>query len=215
MYCPECGSKIPSDANFCEKCGEKIFDEENIKFCKYCGKKINADAEICPECGIRIVNPLRSNTKKTVNSISDSLLRFLKSKYFKILILAVFVLILAINTPKIIDSITPYKDVGSNYISNPVPFEKVRFSGEYMGETFSASGGLFMIMSSTSYSVVKVDDQYVILRDNNLGIIGNAKVGDTIQLEGRFSKGGKTTQPFNGNSVSGYFFAPESYKIIG
>ena len=94
MYCPECGSKIASNANFCENCGEKIeADPENIKFCKYCGKKINANAEICPECGVRLENAIRSNSKKTINSLSSNISIFLRSKYFKILILIIIILL--------------------------------------------------------------------------------------------------------------------------
>ena len=79
MYCPECGSKIESNANFCENCGEKIeADPENVKFCKYCGKKINANAEICPECGMRLENAIRSNSKRTINSLSSSISIFLR-----------------------------------------------------------------------------------------------------------------------------------------
>ena len=167
MYCPECGSKIASDANFCEKCGEKIeVSDENSKFCKYCGKKINENAEICPECGERLINPIRSNSKKTINSLSSNAVSFLKSKYFKILILIAVIILLAISAPKIIDSFTPYKDVDSSYISNPVPFEKVRFTGEYVGETNTRFVGFYQF--AATYDVIKVDDEYVFLRENTL-----------------------------------------------
>ena len=211
IYCTECGTKNSSDARFCEKCGEKIVgDDTNIKFCKYCGEKINADAEICPKCGVRLVSSFHNNTKKTVNSLSDSFKSFLKSKYFKILILAIIILVLAISTPKIIDSITPYKDVDSSYISNPVPFEKVRFTGEYVGETDTQMIGFYYF--TTTYDVIKVDNQYVFLRENSLHI--SLKKGDIVQLEGKFSEGGKETRDFENRQVEGYWFAPNSYIII-
>ena len=210
MYCPECGNKIPSNSNFCENCGEKIVDEENIKFCKYCGEKINANAEICPECGVRLINSVHSSTKKTVNSLSDSFSRFFKSKYFIILILVVIILLLAISAPKIIDSLTPYKDVDSSYISNPTPYEKVRFTGEYVGETNTKMVGWYSF--TTTYDVVKVDNQYVFIRENDLGM--NLNKGDMVQLEGKFSDGGKVTKEFNNNPTEAYWFAPDNYKIV-
>ena len=213
MYCPECGSKIASNANFCENCGEKIeADPENIKFCKYCGKKINANAEICPECGVRLENAIRSNSKKTINSLSSNISIFLRSKYFKILILIIIILLLAISAPKIIDTITPYKDVDSSYISNPVPFEKVRFIGEYVGETDSTGYMLFLYHPGATYDVIKVDDQYVFIRDNDLGM--NLNEGDMVQLEGKFSDGGKASKEFNDKPLAAYWFAPDNYEII-
>ena len=214
MYCPECGSKIESNANFCENCGEKIeADPENVKFCKYCGKKINANAEICPECGMRLENAIRSNSKRTINSLSSSISIFLRSKYFKILILIIIILLLAVSAPKIIDSITPYKDVDSSYISNPVPFEKVRFTGEYVGETDDTGlYGFLIYQPGATYDVIKVDDQYVFIRDNDLGM--NLNKGDLVQLEGKFSDGGKASKKFNDKPLSAYWFAPNDYKII-
>ena len=57
MHCPECGSKISSNSNFCEECGKKIeADADNSKFCKYCGKKINAMLKYVQnvECDLRV-----------------------------------------------------------------------------------------------------------------------------------------------------------------
>lgn len=212
MHCPECGSKISSNSNFCEECGKKIeADADNSKFCKYCGKKINANAEICPECGMRLEGSIRSNSKKAVNSLSFNISNFLKSKYFIILILIIIILLLVISAPKIIDSLTPYKDVDSSYITNPVPFEKVRFTGEYVGETttYMVVGYSF---SESHYDVVKVDDQYVFIRENNLDM--NLNKGDIVQLEGKFSDGGKVSKELDHKQISGYWFAPHDYKIV-
>ena len=209
MYCPECGSKIPSNSNFCEKCGKRIeADEEDTKFCKYCGEKISVNTEICPKCGKRVVNPLRSNSKKTLDGLS----RFLKSKYFKILVAVVIILILVYSAPKIIDTITPYKDVDSSYIANPVPFEKVRFTAEYVDETDTNLVGWYEF--TTTYDVVKVDDQYVFIRENDIGMTGKLEKGDIIQLEGKFSDGGKVTKEVNNKPVSAYWFAPDSFVIL-
>lgn len=211
MHCPECGSKISSNSNFCEECGKKIeADADNSKFCKYCGKKINANAEICPECGVRLESSIRSNSKEAVNSLSFNISNFLKSKYFKILILIIIISLLAISAPKIIDSITPYKDVDSSYIANPVPFEKVRFTGEYVGESDTYMVGWSF---AATYDIVKVDDQYVFIRDNDLNMSLNE--GDIVQLEGKFTDEGKIGKEFNHNQVSGYWFAPHDYKIVG
>lgn len=214
MYCPECGSKIESNANFCEKCGTKIeADPENFKFCKYCGKKINADAEICPECGVRLENAIRSNSKKTINSVSSNISIFLRSKYFKILIIIIIISLLIISAPKIIDLITPYKDVDSSYVSNPVPFEKVRFTGKYVGETdYTGAAGFFYYSSGATYDIIKVDDQYVFIRENDLNM--NLEKGDMVQLEGKFSDGGQVTKEFNDKPLDAYWFAPNSYKIV-
>lgn len=215
MYCQECGSKIASDSKFCEKCGTKVVeDDENIKFCKNCGQKIDANAEICPECGVRLISSLHNNTKKTVNSISHYLTSFLESKYFKISILVIIILALIVSAPQIIDSLTPYKDVDSSYISNPVPFEKVRFAAEYIGDTDNYDWGGIWI-TGDEYDVLKVDDQYVFLINNgNIAGIGNLNKGDLIQLEGKFSDKEKGTQPVDGKYPEGYWFAVDNYEII-
>ena len=215
MYCPECGSKIASDANFCEKCGEKIeAEDDDIKFCKYCGEKINANAEICPECGVRLINSFHNNTKKTANSISQGLTSFFKSKYFIISILVIIILILIASAPQIIDSLTPYKDVDSSYISNPVPFEKVRFTAEYMGQTDNYNWGYFMI-TGDEYNVLKIDGQYVFLINNkNVAGIGNLNKGDVIQVEGKFSDKEKGTQPIDGEYPEGYWFSLDNYEVV-
>lgn len=188
-------------------------DSENTKFCKYCGKKINADAEICPECGVRLENAIRSNSKKTINSLSSSISIFLRGKYFKILILIIVILLLAFSAPKIIDTLTPYKDVDSSYISNPVPFEKVRFVGKYVGETDdNGYYGFFYYSPGATYDVIKVDDQYVFIRDNDLGM--KLDKGDKVQLEGKFSDGGKASKEFNDKPLDAYWFAPDNYEII-
>ena len=159
---------------------------------------------------MRLEGSIRSNSKEAVNSVSFTISNFLKSKYFKILILIIIISLLAISAPKIIDSLTPYKDVDSSYIANPVPFEKVRFTGEYVGE--SDSSMVIWGYIEATYDVVKVDDQYVFIRENNLDM--NLNKGDIVQLEGKFSDGGKIGKELDHKQISGYWFAPYDYKIV-
>jgi len=44
--CPKCGTKIDSNLDFCEKCGELL----KGTVCHNCKKKINGSPKICPYC---------------------------------------------------------------------------------------------------------------------------------------------------------------------
>jgi len=50
ISCPRCGNNNPMDAETCEKCGEKISGEKDIKFCPSCGAKNSLDADFCVSC---------------------------------------------------------------------------------------------------------------------------------------------------------------------
>ena len=48
--CPECGSKIPIEANACPKCGVE-FEIEEVAECPMCNELIDLSATKCPKCG--------------------------------------------------------------------------------------------------------------------------------------------------------------------
>ena len=86
MYCPECGSKVASDAKFCENCGEKIVDEDNIK-----SNMMESNSSFLKKANKRIQKSLNKNYDfdekidlKGINSVSiDDIARRLKIKKTK------------------------------------------------------------------------------------------------------------------------------------
>lgn len=63
--CPKCGKEIPSESEFCLKCGARVIKkEENKKLvCQECGKEIPGESEFCPKCGARVI---KSEEPKTL-----------------------------------------------------------------------------------------------------------------------------------------------------
>ena len=55
-YCPECGSKISSKAQFCPECGEKL-PSPPVLHCDKCGEPNNPKSRFCEKCGERIAHP--------------------------------------------------------------------------------------------------------------------------------------------------------------
>jgi len=73
MFCTNCGSSIPEDAEFCVNCGQAVQKGENANaapvtatpvqpppqaqeknvFCTNCGEKIEEDSLFCPKCGVK------------------------------------------------------------------------------------------------------------------------------------------------------------------
>ena len=217
-FCDQCGAKLEKDAVFCPECGNKVIEEEvKTKFCSNCGEKIAFNAEICPKCGVRLLNPLTNSAKDTVNKGLDKADNFI-TKYFTarniiIVILILIILALVVNAPMIIDSLTPYKQVDSSYIANPVPGEKVQFDGTYVGTT-SWSGGFYFYSLITNNDIVKVGNEYVILQGDYLNhdLYGNE--GKTVHLEGRFAGGGKSTEPFGDHNIEGRWFGADTIEIV-
>lgn len=57
IECPECGSKLPQDSNFCNKCGAKIVHEPLEVKCPHCYSKIPSGSVFCPNCGKKVSEP--------------------------------------------------------------------------------------------------------------------------------------------------------------
>jgi predicted nucleic acid-binding Zn ribbon protein len=49
--CPQCGTKLGPDDQFCRKCGFKV---ETTRTCPHCQAPLEADDVFCPKCGRRI-----------------------------------------------------------------------------------------------------------------------------------------------------------------
>lgn len=53
MFCVNCGTEIPDDAQFCPGCGAKAGQPKpKTVFCRNCGESISEDAIVCPKCGV-------------------------------------------------------------------------------------------------------------------------------------------------------------------
>lgn len=62
MYCQKCGSELPENAKFCNKCGQALNQPEPPKnnvnnkkliTCKSCGALVAKTAKACPNCGAK------------------------------------------------------------------------------------------------------------------------------------------------------------------
>ena len=51
MYCSQCGSQIPNNAQVCPSCGAP---QGRTKFCSNCGSAVAMNAVACPNCGARL-----------------------------------------------------------------------------------------------------------------------------------------------------------------
>ena len=51
MYCRQCGSQIPNNAQVCPSCGAP---QGRTKFCSNCGTAVAMNAVACPNCGARL-----------------------------------------------------------------------------------------------------------------------------------------------------------------
>ena len=213
-YCPECGNRLERDAVFCDKCGFKIRQNNKTKFCSACGEKIDFNAEICPKCGVRLLNPFANSARDTLvksKSKAESFsAKYITLKNILIVVLILIIIALVFSAPSIIDALTPYNEVDSSYIANPVAGEKVQFDGEYIGTT-SWGGAFFPV---TNNDVVKVDDQYVIIQGDYLLHDLYGYDGKTVHLEGRFAPTEKSKEPVGDMYVYGYWFGADSIEIV-
>lgn len=219
-YCPECGSKLDKDAVFCSKCGFKVKEDEiETKFCFNCGEKISVHAEICPKCGVRLMNPIANTASDALNKsqkkIGDSINSF--SKYvtlqnLTIVILIIIIIALILSAPSIIEKATPYKEVGSSYIANPTPYEKVQFDAEYIGTT-NWNGGLYFSYI-TNNDILKMDDEYIILQGEYTAhdLAGNE--GKMVHLEGRFASSGVSTERMADGNIEGHWFGADKIEVL-
>lgn len=49
--CPQCGTPLAKNVKFCPECGSKIQSEAK---CAECGSKLEAGVKFCPECGAKV-----------------------------------------------------------------------------------------------------------------------------------------------------------------
>lgn len=49
MFCRNCGSELPENADICTDCGVKPRKESN--YCHNCGAETNENQDMCTECG--------------------------------------------------------------------------------------------------------------------------------------------------------------------
>ncbi|MDO5859875.1 zinc ribbon domain-containing protein [Methanobrevibacter sp.] len=217
-YCSNCGEKIDLNNEFCSSCGFKVRDEiKKTRYCSSCGEKIDFNAEICPKCGVRVqyplVNSAREKIKRNANKADNFLVKYVTYRNVLIILLVFIIIGLVVAAPSIINYLTPYKEVGSDYIADPVAGEKVQFDGEYMGHT-SWGGGYLFYLSITNNDIVKVGDQYVIIQGDYLSHDLYGKEGKTIHLEGRFAEGGLSKQRFGDGYIEGHWFGAHTIEIV-
>lgn len=72
MYCQKCGSELPENAKFCNKCGQALNQVEppktnNLKYknlitCRSCGALVAKSAKACPKCGAKTPGQLAGET---------------------------------------------------------------------------------------------------------------------------------------------------------
>ena len=222
ISCPDCGAELKKDSTFCSECGRKLKEKESkTKFCQHCGEKIDANAEICPHCGVRLKNPLADTANSALNRFQNGvdeganvLRKYLTLKNITIVVLVIIIFALIIKAPAIIDYFTPYKQVDSSYIANPVPYEKVQFDAEYVGHTSWNSGLFVYYYWITDNDVLKVDDQYIILQGDYLEHNLYGHEGETVHVEGRFASSGVSTERMSDGYIEGHWFGADTIEFV-
>jgi RecJ-like exonuclease len=53
MRCPACQEKISVDARFCQYCGTRVAQQEEV-ICKNCGKPVKPGYLFCTHCGTKV-----------------------------------------------------------------------------------------------------------------------------------------------------------------
>ncbi|MGA2682268.1 MAG: zinc ribbon domain-containing protein [Candidatus Bathyarchaeia archaeon] len=62
VRCPNCGSQVTANSNYCNFCGTLLHQPVVLKICPRCNNRIPALAKFCPECGKR--QPGERNQRK-------------------------------------------------------------------------------------------------------------------------------------------------------
>lgn len=119
-----------------------------------------------------------------------------------ILILIIIIVVLASIASFLF--LNSYKEVDSNYVYAPLPNEKVRFTGTYLGpddSTFNFDQKRGVLQVGSAYAIINTDKV-------------QGLEGQTITVEGYFvnDKADATTVPINNRHVSGEHFCLE--KVV-
>lgn len=115
-------------------------------------------------------------------------------------IISILVVIIAILIAMIsFTLLTSYKEVDSNYIHAPLPNEKVKFTGTYLGP----HDGRFNFDDATG--VIQVGSQFVMVSTDKL----RGLEGQTVTVKGYFVEDGRETVPIDNTYVRGEGFCIE------
>ena len=60
LYCPDCGTVVAMEDEFCSKCGTAIkgvvkIVEETARICPNCDATLKDDVQFCGQCGLKVI----------------------------------------------------------------------------------------------------------------------------------------------------------------
>jgi len=70
-FCPQCGTKLPTDSAFCTECGSQVPFFEEERFCTECGQKLNDDSDFCFACGAKAIEVDTEDIEDNVSQEND------------------------------------------------------------------------------------------------------------------------------------------------
>ena len=150
----------------------------NMKICKYCGAEIAKNAKICPYCGGKNPKPIY------------------KRVWFWILILIILFFCIPTNgDPAAVE----YTSVTVDELFEDLNDNPLNAEDKYMGAAVSVTGRLIVIDSDGEYiGISSVDDEYslndvlcYVTKDEQLEVIKDLSIGDTITVKGKISNVGE------------------------
>jgi len=74
--CPDCGTELDADANFCLECGADVSDvspDEPLTACPSCDADVDPDANFCPSCGEDLAAHREDRTAEAEEASTDAL----------------------------------------------------------------------------------------------------------------------------------------------
>jgi ribosomal protein L40E len=71
MFCRNCGTEMPKEADFCTSCGVK--HPKGEKYCQACGAESRPEADVCVACGARLRKSTRQEGKSWLIALLLSL----------------------------------------------------------------------------------------------------------------------------------------------
>jgi len=138
--CENCGAELKEGAQFCQECGDKIENIEEVekevefKYCPNCGNKLQKEAVFCEECGVNLENP----EMKPANE--ESLIQKYKIPIIIIAIVAIIgisgAIISSMSEPEPIELPAQEVTVGSEFFRIPGGFSAVPGSFDIKTENY-------------------------------------------------------------------------------